>query len=122
MKHFVIFLLGLWRRARGWLGKPYSTEFTEEMPETFLPRTIYLVGEGEHLWNASMICPCGCGQVLHMNLQPDSRPLWRATQHPDGTASLHPSVWRQKGCRAHFWFQNGAIRWAEPVPSSNKKA
>lgn len=121
MNALTFFCLSLWRRGRTWCGKTYVTELTDEMPDRLLPATVYLVGEGEYLWNASMICPCGCGQALHMNLQPDSRPLWRATRHPDGTVTLHPSVWRQKGCRAHFWFRNGAVQWAEPKPSSASK-
>jgi len=114
VNNFEFFCLSLWRRGRAWLGKPYMTELTDEMPDKFLPATVYLVGEGEHFWHASMICPCGCRQVLHMNLQADSRPLWQVIRHADGTISLHPSIWRQKGCCAHFWFRNGAIQWAEP--------
>ncbi|TKW76928.1 MAG: hypothetical protein DI543_18380, partial [Bradyrhizobium icense] len=55
--------------------------------------------------------PCGCGSVLHMNLLPDERPCWEVTQHGDGTASLHPSVWRQKDCKSHFWFRRGRVQW-----------
>jgi len=60
---------------------------------------------------AAMICPCGCRSVLHMNLLPDERPCWRVTRHDDGTATLHPSVWRKKECGSHFWFRNGRVVW-----------
>lgn len=58
-----------------------------------------------------MLCPCGCGRVLHMNLLPDERPCWRVTRHEDGSASLHPSVWRKKDCGFHFWFKKGQVKW-----------
>ncbi|MFD1328853.1 DUF6527 family protein [Mycoplana ramosa] len=58
-----------------------------------------------------MICPCGCRAVLHMNLLPDERPCWRVTRHMDGSTSLHPSVWRQKECKSHFWFRKGRVKW-----------
>lgn len=62
MNAFTFFWLSLWRRGCAWRGKPYVTELTDEMPDRLLPATVYLVGEGEYLWNAFMICPCGCGR------------------------------------------------------------
>ncbi|MGE3467038.1 MAG: DUF6527 family protein [Pyrinomonadaceae bacterium] len=58
-----------------------------------------------------MICPCGCGRTLHMNLLPDERPFWTARQHDDGSTTLHPSVWRQKDCQSHFWLRQGRVHW-----------
>jgi hypothetical protein len=60
-----------------------------------------------------MLCPCGCGETLHMSLLPDSHPKWKLLRHDDGTVSLHPSVWRTKGCRSHFFLRNGMIVWCE---------
>ena len=53
----------------------------------------------------------GVGETLHMNLLPDERPVWRLKVHEDGASTLHPSVNRLKGCRAHFWFRNGRVYW-----------
>jgi hypothetical protein len=50
---------------------------------------------------------------LHMNLLTDERPCWQVTRHQDGTATLHPSVWRQKGCYSHFWLRRGRIHWSK---------
>ncbi|WP_436231260.1 DUF6527 family protein [Caballeronia sp. LjRoot29] len=58
-----------------------------------------------------MICPCGCGEVIELNLLKQARPCWSAEEHPDGTISLVPSVWRQRGCRSHFFLRRGGIEW-----------
>jgi hypothetical protein len=75
------------------------------------PFTVYLSGEGEHLWAAAMICPCGCGDVVELNLLKQVRPCWNFKEHPDGSISLMPSIWRQKGCCSHFLVRYGRIDW-----------
>ena len=97
-----------------WTGQtpPYETQLIEsDPPDSMHPKVIYLVTEDGLAWHASLICPCGCGATLHMNLLPDERPCWRVIEHWHGLVSLHPSVWRTKGCRAHFWFNRGRIHW-----------
>lgn len=90
---------------------PYLVERVTELPEGLAARKLYVVGEGEHKWYTAMLCPCGCGATLHMNLLPESRPRWRLSEHRDGTATLHPSVWRTKDCRSHFFLRRGAVDW-----------
>lgn len=109
--------------AKGWLGRlsgwlharfnrPYRIMVVEEsLPAQLRKKTLYVVQEDGFLEQAAMLCPCGCGQTLHMNLIPDERPCWQLTQHSDGTATLYPSVWRKKGCRSHFWFRRGRVQW-----------
>ncbi|MDP9316781.1 MAG: DUF6527 family protein [Chloroflexota bacterium] len=62
-----------------------------------------------------MLCPCGCKRTLHMNLIPDEHPCWHLMQHEDGTATLHPSVWRKTDCRSHFVFRHGRVQWCHSV-------
>ncbi len=103
-----------WDALRSWLRRrpaPLKAVRVEELPEELDGKTLYTVGEAEHLWFAAMVCPCGCGETLYMNLLPDERPRWELTEHSDGTASLTPSVWRVKGCRSHFWLRHGMIEW-----------
>lgn len=93
------------------VGAPrLATVLVDEMPEAPLRKTVYLVGEERERWIAGFICPCGCGELLQMSLM-DGRPRWRAEIHWDGTTSLSPSVWRQKGCRSHFFLRHGRIEW-----------
>ena len=92
------------------------------MPDTLKPFTVYLCGEGEHLWAGAMICPCGCKEVIQLNLLKQVRPRWRAQVHKDGSVSLMPSVWRQKGCRSHFFVRHGAIDWCQENFNEDREA
>jgi hypothetical protein len=102
-----------WARARWLQPKPEPVRFTrvDEMPDRLKSSTVYLCGEGEHLWAAALICPCGCGEVIQLNLLKQARPCWNAVDHPDGTVSLAPSVWRQEGCGSHFFIRHGRVDW-----------
>lgn len=90
-----------------------ATERLQDVPDGPTPRTVYLIGEGEHLWIAALVCPCGCGELLQMSLMPHGHPRWDVLTHWDGTVSLHPSVWRQKGCRTHFFLRQGHVIWCD---------
>jgi hypothetical protein len=81
------------------------------MPERLRPRTLYILTEDREPWVASMICPCGCGETLEMNLLTDERPCWRYSVDAKGHPSLEPSVWRKIGCRSHFFLRHGRIEW-----------
>jgi len=97
-----------------WRNPPYRTVVVSEyLPKSLAHRTLYIVEDDAYQEQAAMLCPCGCGRTLHMNLLPDERPCWTVTIHADGTSSLHPSVWRQKDCGSHFWLREGRIIWAK---------
>jgi len=91
----------------------FKTEHVVELPDQLEPATIYIEGEGGHLWFVVMICPCGCGEALHMNLHADTRPKWTLIRHADHTVSLSPSVWRKVGCRSHFFFRECRVVWCQ---------
>ena len=106
------FLRRIRDRLNRWLVPPYRTVVVEEfLPKTLDRRTLYVVQEDGFEEQAAMLCPCGCGLVLQMNLIRDERPCWRLSRHEDGTSSLQPSVWRRKDCGSHFWFRRGRIYW-----------
>lgn len=67
---------------------------------------------GRRKW-AMLRCPCGCGEVLAMNLMSTHRPRWDVRVTASGDASLYPSVDSTK-CGAHFWLKQGRIVWAVP--------
>ena len=48
-----------------------------------------------------MLCPCGCGEVLTINLDSRSDKAWLLYKRNAGV-SLYPSVWRTTGCKSHF--------------------
>jgi Family of unknown function (DUF6527) len=83
----------------------------EEFPDRLEPATLYVAGEDAHPWAAAMLCPCGCGDVIELNLLKQARPCWSVQQNRDGTVTLIPSVWRTKGCRSHFFIRQSRIEW-----------
>lgn len=95
-----------------WKHPVYRTVYVEEsLPAYPDTNTLYVVREDGFEEEAAMVCPCGCQNILHLNLLDDERPYWNLTLHKDGTATLFPSVWRQKGCGSHFWFRRGRVSW-----------
>jgi Family of unknown function (DUF6527) len=109
-------LRNLWNRFWRWVRRapvPLRTVFVEELPDDLESKSVYLVGEGSYLWFAAMLCPCGCGETLHMSLLPGGHPRWEVIRHDDGTVSVDPSVRRNKGCRSHFFLKKGIIVWCE---------
>jgi hypothetical protein len=86
----------------------------EDLPDEPKPSTLYVAGEGENVWAAAMLCPCGCGDLIQLNLLQSIRPRWKAEEHEDHSASLRPSVWRRKGCNSHFILRRGEIVWCQP--------
>lgn len=55
-------------------------------------------------------CPDGCGAILTINLDPRSGRAWRLYRDHKGI-SLHPSVWRDTGCEAHFILWRDRLIW-----------
>jgi len=53
-----------------------------------------------------MLCPCGCGSELPVNLDRRAGPAWRLYESPKGT-SVYPSVWRDADCKSHFIIWRG---------------
>jgi Family of unknown function (DUF6527) len=49
-----------------------------------------------------LVCPCGCGEELPINLDSRAGPAWRLYQNRRAGLSLFPSVWRESGCESHF--------------------
>lgn len=107
----------LFRRIWDWVCgrrlRQLRTSYVVELPEELDHRLLYLVGENGYLWFAAMLCPCGCGDTLHMSLDTSARPSWRISIHRDGSATLYPSIWRRVGCASHFFLRRGRIRWCD---------
>ena len=93
-----------------------------DLPDTLKPATLYVAGAEPYVWAAAMLCPCGCGDVIEMNLLEPASPCWSVRQHRDGSVTLMPSVWRTKGCRSHFFVRNSRIDWCrfDAAPSSGR--
>jgi hypothetical protein len=55
-----------------------------------------------------MLCPCGCNEVIPVNLDERSGPAWEYYGGTNGL-SVFPSVWRDTGCKSHFIIWYGRI-------------
>ncbi|AEH90643.1 MULTISPECIES: DUF6527 family protein [Mesorhizobium] len=73
---------------------------------------ISVVHKGRPYW-ALFRCPCGCGDVVSLPTHAPHNPRWRIEVSLEGRPTLHPSVWRTKGCLSHFWLSDGRVYWCE---------
>ena len=55
-------------------------------------------------------CPCGCGEIVVINVDPRTGKAWRLRRSMDGVTLL-PSVWRTTGCRSHFVLWENRVWW-----------
>lgn len=93
---------------------PFTAELCEDLPESLKADRIYLVGDDGFLWQAAMLCPCGCEKTIQLSLVYHDRPSWRAHVEPNQRVTLAPSVWRTTGCHSHFFVRGGRLIWARP--------
>jgi hypothetical protein len=70
----------------------------------------YVAYRGTAYW-VMFRCPCGCGEVLSLSLQTAHYPYWRIQYSKKGRPTLYPSVWRNTGCKSHFWIDDGIVTW-----------
>jgi len=58
-----------------------------------------------------MLCPCGCGEQIVLNIDPQAGSAWRLyrTENNEEEITVYPSVWRDTGCGSHFIIWRGHI-------------
>ena len=101
-----------WTRITGWFTPRYRALIVEsDLPDTLEKHRVYIVEESGFQERAALLCPCGCDQVLYLNLLADERPRWRVRVDSNDVATLAPSVCRKTGCESHFWLRQGKIHW-----------
>jgi hypothetical protein len=57
-------------------------------------------------------CPCGCGEILVVNLDKRAGPAWRMYQRGKAV-SLFPSYWRDSKCASHFIVWSNNVYWCD---------
>jgi hypothetical protein len=64
-----------------------------------------LVQRGRPRWLV-MLCPCGCNDIIPINLDEQSGPAWEYYDGETNGLSVFPSIWRDIGCKSHFiiWY------------------
>jgi hypothetical protein len=48
-----------------------------------------------------LMCPCGCGEEITINLDSQAGPAWGHYLR-GGSMTVYPSIWRETGCESHF--------------------
>lgn len=96
------------RKLRG----DYRVRRVTDLPDTLRSDVLYAVADsGARPWSAAFVCPCGCAAIIQLALVPGGGPSWQLVRDWLGRPTLHPSVWRIRGCRSHFWLRHGRIDW-----------
>lgn len=73
---------------------------------------IYIESSHENDRWLHMMCPCGCGDVISVNLMKSISPSWGLIYNEDSTFTLSPSIDKTTGCKSHFFIRNSKIQWA----------
>lgn len=103
-------------QALRWLMQPaYKTLFIEDLPQNIKTKAIYIVGTKQYPWQAALKCPCGCGALIQLNLLSESRPCWKFKVNTIKKITISPSIWREIGCKSHFFIHSGKIKWAKSL-------
>jgi len=93
--------------------KTYKVEYWEESPDQLKENVLYLLGERENSWSVIMLCPCGCRSSIQLSLLSMDSPSWRIIKDKNNKISLTPSIWRQRGCKSHFFITENKVKWCE---------
>ena len=94
-----------------WADQRIKVAFTDQEPAKLKSGRLYVASASKRPTFGYLVCPCGCGETLHLRFLPDRHPRWEVDIDADGVVSLTPSVWRQVGCRSHFFLKRGRVYW-----------
>ncbi len=100
-----------WNKLVKIFSSQYSYKIVQDIPNNIEPVIIYIIKDGMVADTLVFKCPCGCGNVIHLNLLNDTSPCWRYKIQKK-KISISPSVRALKGCKSHFWITNGNVDWS----------
>lgn len=109
-------LASSWDQFLIWVGirsKPFKTIYQSELPDVIEKSTIYIVGEKKYYWCIVMLCPCGCNAIIQLNLLPRIHPRWSFFHNKNAAITIRPSIWRNTGCKSHFYVYKNRIIWCK---------
>lgn len=101
----------------GWItslfsdDKAYKAVMCEELPDTYDNNVLYLIGENNIFWQAAMLCPCNCGDLIQLTLDTKGKPRWQVFLNKKNQPTLKPSVNRKVKCKSHFILREGKVIW-----------
>lgn len=90
-----------------------------DVPDDLASEVFIVTRGGSDRW-ALLMCPCGCGQRLAVNLMQTIHPHWRLSIKR-GKASLDPSIWvAPHKCGSHFWLVDNRVLWCSYTPNDSQ--
>jgi hypothetical protein len=95
-----------------WFKREYAFMYEDDFPESIKENTIYIIGDEMSPWLLAFKCPCGCTQIIQLNLLKDADPRWKFKITVRKKISISPSIWRTTGCKSHFILRNSKVEWA----------
>jgi hypothetical protein len=101
-----------YRKAISFFRACYNYGAEEDLPEQLRKRFVYVLGSNNDPWALAFMCPCGCNEVIQLNLLKEAKPKWEYEINSAGNITIRPSIWRRTGCKSHFFIKNGRIIWA----------
>ena len=87
----------------------FRGQMISEEPTQLKKRKMYIVFDDDEPWYVCFKCPCGCGEAIRLSTVKEDRPRWSFELHRDNTITLAPSIWRNKGCKSHFFIKRGKV-------------
>ncbi len=103
-----------------WLQPEHKLVYVDELPRNVKDKTIYIVGDVKQPWLLAFNCPCGCQNLIQLNLLKDAAPCWGFKVNKKNKINIYPSVWRTTGCESHFFVRKGKIDWVRGYESYRK--
>lgn len=94
-----------------WLQSSYKVNFVDDLPDEIKNKTIYIVGTKENPWLINLQCPCGCQELIQLNLLKEASPCWFYRINRKGKIDISPSIQRTVNCKSHFYVRNNKIVW-----------
>lgn len=111
IRHWMRYLFSSKSKTKKSSGRYFQFVRTNEIPEKLDPTLIYILNEGLMDEALYFKCPCNCDSNIELNLLKDSSPLWNYYITKQNQITISPSVWRNTGCRSHFFIRSGNVVW-----------
>ena len=75
-------------------------------------RKLVLIGPHEQPKWLRFQCPCGCGEIIALNLMESHYPRWTVRTESLSSITVTPSI-DSSTCGSHFWITANKIIWVE---------
>src|ERR1035437_8988242 len=92
-----------------WFQLEYKFIYVDELPINVNDQTIYIVGDSKQPWLLAFKCPCGCKNLIQLNMLKNADPCWKYKITKKNKITISPSIWRTNGCKSHFFIRKSKI-------------